>query len=83
MKNVRRNSRILGALALTLVCLTFVAAPTSASIEQVGLDSGIQAQDSFGDRVMSTVSSWGSDFLAFLADLGSIFAGQSGATITD
>ena len=83
MKSSHRNIRILGAIALTLVCLTLMAPPVSASIDQMGMESGIEAQDSFGSRMVGMVSGWGSDFLSFLHELGGIIAGQSGSQILD
>lgn len=85
MKSSQRNIGSLGAIALALVCLTLVASPASASpsIDQMGLESGIEAQNSFGSRMVGMVSNWGNDFLSFLQGLGSILAGQSGSSIVD
>ncbi|MCP4203705.1 MAG: hypothetical protein GY769_17445 [bacterium] len=79
MKSIRKSSRILGVIALTLVCFTFAAAPASAFFEQ-GIDPGTDMEKSFGSRVSMALSSLGDGFFDFLQKLGVIWA-QDGARV--
>lgn len=82
MNSIRTKSPILGVIALTLLSFTLAAAPASA-LEELTVESGIQAEGSFGDEIVGAVSGWTDSFLSFLLELGDIFANQSGASIVD
>lgn len=82
MKSIHRNSPILGIIALTLVCITFTAAPASAYLDRGGFDPGTDTEESVGSRFSMAISSLGDGFFAFLQKLG-IISAKDGARVED
>lgn len=83
MKAIRHNNRILGIAALTLLCLSFSAAPASAFLDRDGFDPAVQAEQTVGERVSTAVSQLQHSFLSLIQKLGGVFASQSGVDIED
>jgi len=79
MESIRRNHRILGAIALTLVCIAFSAAPASAHIGREGIDQ----EGPVTSRFVVIITEFQDSFTAFMQRLGAIFAGQEGSQIVD
>ncbi len=82
METIRRNHRIVGAIALTLVCVAFLAAPASAHIGRGGFDQGTQ-EAPVASRFVVIITEFQDSFTAFMQRLGAIFAGQEGSQIVD
>lgn len=81
MKNLRHHAQITGIVALTLLCLGLAAAPASAM--GVEFDDGGEMTVSVLDQVSSAFSSAYDTVVAFILDIGSIFAHQDGVGILD
>lgn len=82
MKSIRKHSRFLGIIAVTLVCSSFAAAPASAAMS-ADFDLGGNSELSLRDQISEAFGAFQDRVTAFLLDLGSIFANQDGAGILD
>lgn len=81
MKTIRKNTQFVGILALTLVCLSFTAAPASAM--GVEFDGQATNEVSVRDQISDAFSTFQDRVVAFILDIGSIFAHQDGIGILD